>query len=129
MGLKETVTAVDLKDLKIRETRPGIKGATLFDESTPTKFLFSGVFCLEPGGKLDMHYHDVEELQHVIQGYGILRDSEQNEHQLRPGTTFYCPAGPKGAHGITNASDLTFVCLYVYYSPGGKRASLTRVAD
>ena len=124
--LAEIVTLVDLQNLKLREARPGVKGATLFDESTPTRFIFSGVFSLEAGGKLDMHHHDVEEMQHVIQGYGILQDSENKEHQLQPGTTFYCPPGPKGAHGIRNASDLPFVCLYVYYSPGGKRVSSTR---
>ena len=126
--MTETVNVVDLQDLKFRGSS-GIKGAALFDEKTPTKFIFSGIFTIEAGGKLDMHYHDCEEMQHVIQGYGMLRDSENKEYKLRPGTTFYCHAGPKGAHEIRNASDLTFVCLYMYYSPGGKRVSLTRLTD
>jgi len=127
--MTETITIVDIQDLKLIERRPGFKSAILFNENTPTKFIFSGIFSLKPGEKLNMHYHDCEEMQHVIDGYGILRDSENKEYQLRPGTTFYCHAGPKGAHEIRNASDLTFVCLYMYYSPGGKRVSLTRLTD
>lgn len=120
---------IDLQELKFRDSRPGVRGTILFDENTPTQFLLSGIFTLEPGGELDLHYHDHEEMQHVIRGYGILRDSENNEYQLGPGTSFYCPAGPNGAHGIKNASDLSFVCLYVYYSPGGKDVTLTRLTD
>ena len=111
---------VGLHDLKLRKVGPSLKITTLFDENTPTKFIFSGIIAVEPREKLEMHYHDCEEMQHVIQGYGVLRDSENKEHQLFPGTTYYCHAGPKGAHEIRNTSDLTFVCLYVYYSPGGK---------
>ena len=84
---------------------------------------------LKPGEKLNMHYHDCEEMQYVIDGYGILRDSENKEYQLRPSTTFYCHTGPKGAHEIKNTGNVPFVCLYIYHSPGGKRVSLTRLAD
>lgn len=119
---------IQLQDLKLRESRPGIRGTTLFDENTPTNFIRSGLFTIEPGGELGMHYHDCEEVQHVISGYGTLRDSEGKEHPLRPGTTFYCHAGPKGAHNISNSSDLLFVCMYTYYSPGGKRVSSTRLS-
>ena len=119
--LTETVDVVNLRDLKFRAPRPGMKLVTLFDENTPTQFILSGMYVIEPGGKLDRHSHDCEELQHVIQGYGILSDSENKEHPLQPGTTFYCHAGLKGSHEITNTSEFPFVCLYVYYAPGGKR--------
>ena len=124
-----TIDIVDIQDLKLIERRPGFKGAILFNENTPTKFIFSGIFTLIPGGKLNMHYHDCEEMQHVIDGYGILRDSENKEHQLRHGTTFYCHSGLKGAHEIKNTGNVPFVCLYIYPSPGGKRVSSTRLAD
>lgn len=127
MKLTETVNVMKLQDLKFRAPRPGFKSATLYDENTPTNFLLSGMYVIELGGKLDAHYHDCEELQHVIQGYGILRDSENKEYQLYPGTTFYCHAGSKGSHEIKNTSDLPFVCLYVYYAPAGKRVSTTRL--
>ncbi len=120
----KTITIHDFHDIKLREARPGLKGAILFDEKTPTKNIFSGIFALESGGKLDMHYHDREEMQHVIKGYGILRDVKNKEYKLCPGTTFYCPVGPEGAHEIRIMSDVPFVCLYVYNSPGGKRVSL-----
>lgn len=129
VGLKGTVKLVNLEDLELKGTRPGLKGTTLFGEDTPTRFIRSGIFTLEPGAELDLHYHDVEELQHVIHGYGALTDSERKEHKLSPGTTFYCPPGPEGAHGIKNTSDLTFVCLYMYYSPGGKNIPVIRLGE
>ncbi len=125
MELAETVSVISLKDAKFNEVRLGVRGVTLFDENTPTKNLFSGIFILEPGGKLDPHYHDLEEMQHVIQGHGIVCDSENKEHHVSPGTTFYCPPGSKGSHGIRNIGDIPFICLYVYSSPGGKRVSST----
>jgi len=124
-----TITIYDFHDIKLREARPGLKGAILFDEKTPTKNIFSGIFALESGGKLDMHYHDREEMQHVIKGYGILRDVKNKEYKVGPGTTFYCPVGPEGAHEIRNISDVPFVCLYVYNSPGGKRVSSSLLID
>lgn len=125
--MTETVNVINLKDLKLRSPRPGFKSAILYDENTPTKFFLSGMYVIEPGGKLDAHYHDCEELQHVIQGYGVLLDSEGKEYQLSPGSTFYCHAGQKGSHEIKNASDLPFMCLYVYYAPEGKKVSTTRL--
>ncbi len=128
--LTKTVNVINLRDLKLkgRENSP-IKGVVLFDENTPTKFLFSGFFTINPNGKLNMHYHNCEEMQHVIHGCGILRDSENKEYQLSPGTTFYCHAGSKGAHEIINVSDLPLQIIYVYYAPKGKRVSSTHVAD
>ncbi|MDQ1280150.1 MAG: Cupin 2 protein [Thermoproteota archaeon] len=125
--MTETVNVINLKDLKFRSPRPGFKSVTLYDENTPTKYFLSGMYAIESGGKLDAHYHDCEELQHVIQGYGVLLDSEGKEYQLSPGSTFYCHSGQKGSHEIKNASDLPFMCLYVYYAPEGKRVSTTRL--
>ena len=125
----KTITIYDIHSIKQKEARPGLKGAILFDEKTPTKNIFSGIFTLENGEKLDMHYHDREEMQHVIKGYGILRDAENKEYKLGPGTTFYCPVGPEGAHEIRNISEVPFLCLYVYHSPEGKRVPLSLVTD
>jgi oxalate decarboxylase/phosphoglucose isomerase-like protein (cupin superfamily) len=127
--MEKTITIHNLQDVEQKASRPGIKGAILFDEKTPTVNIFSGVFTLEAGGTLDMHYHDREEMQHVIKGNGILRDAKNREYKVGPGTTFYCPVGPNGAHEIRNISDGPFVCLYVYNSPGGKRVSLSLVTD
>ncbi len=109
----KTITIHDLNDIKLRASRPGLEGAILFDEKTPIENIFSGIFTLEAEGKLDMHYHDREEMQHVIKGYGILCDAKNKEYKLCPGTTFYSPVGPKGAHEIRNISDVPFVCLYI----------------
>jgi len=102
---------------------------TLFGEETPTQNIRSGLFALQSGAQLGLHYHDVEEEQHVISGYAKLIDSQGNERELSPGTTFYCPAGPDGAHGIKNTGALQFVCLYMYYAPGGKEVSSTFVEN
>ncbi len=125
----KTITIHDLNDIKLRASRHSLKGAILFDEKTPTENIFSGIFTLEAEGTLDMHYHDREEMQHVIKGYGVLRDVKNKERKLCPGTTFYGPIGPKGAHEIRNISYVPFVCLYVYNSPGGKRVSLNLLID
>lgn len=119
----DTIDVAPLHALRFTESRPGIKGTPLFDASTPTENFYAGVFILAPGEVLDMHYHDCEELQHVIAGSAVLRDSEDHEHALRPGTTFYCHAGAHGAHEIRNEGPYEFVCLYVYYSPGGQRVA------
>ena len=118
---------VNLRDLKLESRRPGLTNVTLFGEETPTQNIRSGIFALQSGAQLDLHYHDVEEEQHVISGYATLTDSQGSKHELNPGTTFYCPAGPDGAHGIKNTGDLQFVCLYMYYAPGGKEVSSTFV--
>ena len=120
---------VNLRDLKLEQRRPGLANVTLFGEETPTENIRSGIFALQSGAQLDLHYHDVEEEQHVISGYATLTDSQRNKHELTPGTTFYCPAGPDGAHGIKNTGNLQFVCLYMYYAPGGKEVSSTFVKD
>ena len=125
----KTLTIHHLQNVQLLERRPGLKGATLFDENTPTEFIFSGIFSLESGEKLDMHYHDREEIQHVIKGRASLRDVNNKEYKVSPGTTFFCPIGPNGAHEIENTGDDTFVCLYVYNSPEGKRVSLTLLPD
>ena len=125
----KTLTIHHLQDVQLLERRPGLKGATLFDENTPTKFIFSGIFTLESGEKLDMHYHDREEIQHVIKGNATLRDSNNNEYNVNPGTTFFCPIGPQGAHELENTGKNPFVCLYAYHSPGGKRVALSLLTE
>lgn len=120
---------VNLRDLRLEPGRPGLIHVTLFGDETPTQNIRSGLFALQSGAQLDLHYHDVEEEQHVISGYATLIDSKGKEHELTPGTTFYCPAGPEGAHGIKNTGDLQFVCLYMYYAPGGKQVSSTFVKN
>jgi quercetin dioxygenase-like cupin family protein len=127
--LGKTLTVRELRDVQLLERRPGLKGATLFDEKTPTEFIFSGIFSLEPGKKLEMHYHDREEIQYVTEGNATLRDSNKKEYKVNPGTTFFCPIGPQGAHEIENTGNVPFVCLYIYNSPGGKRVSLSLLRE
>ncbi len=126
--MKKTVKTVYLEDLKFEETRPGLRHVLLFGEDRPTKYVRSGIFILEPGAELDMHYHNIEEEQHVIHGYATLIDAEKKRYELGPGTTFFCPAGPNGAHGIKNTSDIPFICLYMYPSPEGKPPLRTPVS-
>ena len=127
--LRKTLTVRKLQEIQLIERRSGLKGATLFDENTPTEFIFSGIFTLDPGKKLEMHYHDREEIQHVIKGTATLRDSNNKKYNVNPGTTFFCPIGPQGAHELENTGNVPFVCLYVYHSPGGNRVSLSLLTE
>ena len=51
------------------------------------------------------HYHlEQEETFFIISGHGILKTPE-GEKSVRAGNVIFFPAGPNGAHKLTNASD------------------------
>src|SRR4051812_36101151 len=67
--------------------------------------LFGGLFELPPGQSgRPYHYESAEEWLLVLDGRVTLRKPE-GEHELQAGDLVCFPAGPDGAHKLTNRSD------------------------
>jgi mannose-6-phosphate isomerase-like protein (cupin superfamily) len=82
---------------------------------------------MDPGEELVLHYHEIEELQFIISGSGIVGDIDGEEYPVEAGSFLYCPAGINGAHSYHNNGRKPLSFLFVYPSPGGKRPSLKTV--
>jgi len=120
MERKSTLRVLDLKDAPFQQPRPGYRRKVLCDESTPTDSLISGFIVMDPGEELDLHYHDIEELQFIVYGDGVVGDIDGEEHPVSAGSFLYCPPGINGAHSFKNTGDLPMAFIYVYPSPGGR---------
>jgi uncharacterized cupin superfamily protein len=63
------------------------------------------VYELGPGNFVAYHFHHAsEELMVVLRGRPTLRTG-QGRRRLEEGEVVHFPAGPDGAHGITNETD------------------------
>lgn len=90
------------------------------DAATPTDNLVSGIVqVLEPGGKIPLHHHHVEEFQFIVNGSGIARDGNGNEYSIGPGSAIYCRPGPAGAHEYENTGAQALEILFVFTSRAG----------
>jgi uncharacterized cupin superfamily protein len=68
----------------------------------PGGMLGASVYELPPAGYSVYHFHHgSEELLVVLRGQPTLRTPD-GERQLDEGEAVYFPAGPEGAHGVTN---------------------------
>ncbi|MGK9475961.1 cupin domain-containing protein [Melioribacter sp. OK-6-Me] len=70
------------------------------------------VFTLEPSGYTPYHSHDYEQLNYVIEGYGVLVDKEGHEHTLKEGD--FALVLPNEYHQYKNISENTnfvFICV------------------
>jgi len=68
------------------------------DDDRPTDRLRLGRSTHRPGTVEQLHWHPIEALYYVVSGSAIVRDVEGNEHEVRPGSLVYAPAGLAGAH-------------------------------
>jgi quercetin dioxygenase-like cupin family protein len=74
----------------------------------------SGVTRFEPGARIPLHYHNVEEQVTIIEGEAVaIIDGER--HTLRAYDTSYVPAGVP--HHFMNEGDAPMAILYVYPAP------------
>jgi uncharacterized cupin superfamily protein len=81
--------------------------------------LGASVYELDPGNFVVYHFHHgAEEMMIVIRGTPTLRTPE-GERVLAEGDVVHFPAGPAGAHAVTNASDepARFVMVSDHPSP------------
>jgi len=75
--------------------------------------LFGGLFELPPGQSgRPYHYESAEEWLLVLEGRPTLRHAD-GEDELAPGDLVRFPAGPDGAHKITNRGDANARLLLV----------------
>jgi len=110
---KSTMIVRDLVDIPNETERVNASMKLLVDKRNAEN-LRVGYMWWKPGSKVDMHYHDVEELQLILYGNGRLTDCEGKRHPLRAGTMFHCPPGESGAHQIENTSQFPLCLLFIY---------------
>lgn len=89
----------------LEELGDGVRGTRLLERQEGTR-LRAAVWELDPGatgGPYHAH-HGTEELLLVLRGRPTLRTPE-GERELREGDAVHFPAGPTGAHQLSNRSD------------------------
>ena len=97
---------------------PLTRGQRLVTYQTGAQQLSSGLTRFEPGAKIPLHYHNVEEQVTIVEGEAVaIIDGER--HALRAYDTTYVPAGVP--HHFMNESDAPMAILYVYPSPSVER--------
>ncbi len=93
---------------------PLTHGQRLVTSEVGAQSITSGITRFEPGAKIPLHYHNVEEQVTIIEGEAVaIIDGER--HVLRAYDTTYVPAGTP--HHFMNESDAPMAILYVYPSP------------
>jgi mannose-6-phosphate isomerase-like protein (cupin superfamily) len=64
----------------------------------PTDRLRVALANYEPNTLEQLHWHPIEACYFVVSGSAIVRDINNKEYQVGPGTIIYCPPGIAGAH-------------------------------
>jgi uncharacterized cupin superfamily protein len=81
-------------------------GANRFGKQIGARTIGGTIYDLEPGESVCPYHYEYgdEEWLIVLTGRPLVRDPS-GETQLEPGDTVCFPAGPEGAHKVTNAGD------------------------
>ena len=93
---------------------PLTSGQRLVTYQTGAERISSGVTRFAPGGKVPLHYHNVEEQVTIIEGEAVAIIDGQR-HILHAYDTTYVPAGVP--HHFMNESQGPMAILYIYPSP------------
>jgi mannose-6-phosphate isomerase-like protein (cupin superfamily) len=64
----------------------------------PTDRLRVALANYEPNTLEQLHWHPIEACYFVVSGSAIVRDINNKEYTVGPGTIIYCPPGIAGAH-------------------------------
>ena len=129
---KDAIVCIQPSDRRpFQPSTPGTRYWRICGEETPTESLFVGVVELREGGQIiPLHYHpEVEELQYVISGTGVVWDADGNEYPVAAGTCIYCPPHPEAAHGFRNTGSSSLLILCVFPSPRGQPPEQSWVTD
>ena len=90
------------------------RGQRLVTHETGAQNISSGLTRFEPGAKIPLHYHNVEEQVTIIEGEAVgIIDGER--HVLKAYDTTYVPAGVP--HHFMNESDAPMAIMWIYPSP------------
>ena len=93
---------------------PLTRGQRLVTHETGAQNISSGLTRFEPGAKIPLHYHNVEEQVTIIEGEAVgIIDGERQV--LTAYDTTYVPAGVP--HHFMNESDAPMAILWIYPSP------------
>lgn len=64
----------------------------------------------EPGARTKLHTHTCEQVLYITEGRGILA-TEQEQHEVTPGTAIVVPPGERHWHGGTSESGMTHLSI------------------
>lgn len=100
MEVKSTLRVIDQANVT---AQPGVtEGQTLKplvgNAEHPTDRVRVALATYTAGAIEQLHWHPIEAFYYVISGHAIVRDFENREYQVGPGTAIYAPAGIAGAH-------------------------------
>ena len=101
MEIKSTLKVIHESDIK---AHPGVtKGQTQrrligCPEVVTTDRVRIGRASFEAGTYEQMHWHPIEACYYVISGHATVRDINNKEYEVGPGSIIYGPAGIAGAH-------------------------------
>jgi mannose-6-phosphate isomerase-like protein (cupin superfamily) len=85
-----------------------------------------GINTLQPGDKVELHFHDSNEYWIIIQGRGIAT-SENVQYKLGPGDMLMTKAGDE--HSLVVTEEMIAVYFYGVMPPGGRFGYLYRGID
>jgi quercetin dioxygenase-like cupin family protein len=98
-------------EIKVDSNPPGRRGLPLVNASVGAKSLRVGISTFQPGVRIPLHRHNVEEAIVIIDGEASCR-VEDEHYTLHPYDTVHVPAGTK--HHFWNASDQPFTFVSIY---------------
>lgn len=99
----------------------GRRGLPLVNAAVGAKSLRVGISTFQPGIRIPLHRHNVEEAIVIIDGEASCR-VEEDYYTLHPYDTVHVPAGVK--HHFWNASDKPFTFVSIYPANEVKREVL-----
>jgi mannose-6-phosphate isomerase-like protein (cupin superfamily) len=67
-------------------------------DSIPTDRIRVALASYKPGALEALHWHPIEAFYFVLSGHAVVRDIENNEVEVGPGSAIYAPPGIAGAH-------------------------------
>ena len=108
---------------KWSEPRPDplLRGQRLVTKEVGAQNITSGISRFQPGARIPLHYHDIEEQVTIIEGRAVaIIDGQRVE--LDTYDTTYVPAGVK--HHFMNESDAPMAIIYFYPTPNAVRHDL-----
>jgi len=108
---------------QLQRQAPDYPGTTVdlaVSSAVPGADMYGGTVTLDPGVKIELHYHSQFELQYVVSGSGTAFDSTGAELQIEQGGFVLSPAGREGAHGFRASADEPLTILFLYPTAGGQ---------
>lgn len=86
-----------------------VSSHTLVDEHVADHFRLTTVH-FEPGARTRLHTHTMEQMLIITEGQGILA-TEQEQHEVTPGTVIVVPAGERHWHGAGPGTAMTHLSV------------------